>query len=71
MDKEIRHPDSPKEEFVAPATRNAVGRKPSAGSACKDYLSCRNLHPPQGGLCPVIDGAGVKVLVILSKISQL
>lgn len=35
-------------EFVAPAAGNAVGRKTSVGRACKDYLSRRDLHTPQG-----------------------
>lgn len=43
-DKKMCHPDSPTEEFVAPASRNA-GIKPSAGSAYKDCLIFKELHP--------------------------
>lgn len=45
-DKDICPPDSPNEEYAAPASRNAVGIKPSAGSICKDDLVFKELHPP-------------------------
>lgn len=60
-DKEICHPNSPNEEFIASAARNAVGRKPSADSACKDHISCRELTPPPSQP-RVASGGGVERL---------
>lgn len=65
MVDKICHPEPPSEEFVAPAARNAAGRMSSAGSTCKDCLSCKACPPPlppRGSLCPAIDGARVKRL---------
>lgn len=67
----IYYPDFPNEEFVASAAALLLAERLQLAELAKIISTGGICMLPRGGLFPVIDGANLKDVALLSKMGQL